>query len=73
MIPMKAFQRRDIGQPLVNEGVGAWSVIQPFIIGLASGTSALRMEGVPPEVLMCLPLSDKVPEGSVAHHPAFSV
>ena len=34
---------------------------------------ALRMEGVPPEVLLCLPMCDEMPEGAVTHHPAFSV
>jgi putative acetyltransferase len=34
---------------------------------------ALHMHGVPPEVLLCLPMGDQVPEGSVQHHSAFSV
>jgi hypothetical protein len=33
--------------------------------------SALRMEGIPPEFLMCLPMGESVPEGIVTHHPAF--
>jgi len=35
--------------------------------------AALRIEGVPAEVLMCLPMSEKLPEGTVTHHPAFHV
>lgn len=34
---------------------------------------ALRMEGVPPEVLICLPMDDRMPEGKVTHHLAFHV
>jgi hypothetical protein len=31
------------------------------------------MEAVPPEVIMCLSMGGQMPEGSVTHHPAFSV
>lgn len=77
-------QRQGIGQALVNEGLktirnmGAQGC---FLVGDRAfyrrfgfeNNSALRMEGVPPEVLMCLPMADDVPEGDVTHHPAFSV
>jgi len=33
--------------------------------------AALRMEGIPPDVLMCLTMSAKMPEGTVTRHPAF--
>ena len=35
--------------------------------------STLRMEGVPAEVLLCLPMYGQMPEGNVTQHPAFSV
>jgi putative acetyltransferase len=77
-------QRQGIGQALVNEGlktirnVGAQGCV---LVGAPAfyrrfgfeNNSALRMEGVPPEVLMCLPMADYVPEGDVTHHPAFSI
>jgi len=31
------------------------------------------MEGIPSELVMCLPMGDTVPEGNVTHHPAFHV
>ncbi|MBU1230713.1 MAG: N-acetyltransferase [Proteobacteria bacterium] len=33
----------------------------------------LRYPGVPPEVVLCLPLSGPEPDGVVAHHPSFDV
>ena len=77
-------QRQGIGQALVNEGLktirnmgaqGCVLVGDPAFyrrFGFENN-SALRMEGVPPEVLMCLPMADDVPEGDVTHHPAFSI
>ena len=77
-------QRQGIGQALVNEGLktirnmgaqGCVLVGDPAFyrrFGFEHN-SALRMEGVPPEVLLCLPMYGQMPEGSVTHHPAFSV
>jgi len=77
-------QRQGIGQALVNEGLktirnlgaqGCVLVGDPAFynrFGFRHGR-ALRMEGVPPEVLLCLPMCDEMPEGTVTHHPAFSV
>ena len=77
-------QRQGIGQALVNEGLntirnlgaqGCVLVGDPAFyrrFGFEHNR-VLRMEGVPPEVLMCLPMGDQMPEGSVTHHPAFSV
>ena len=31
----------------------------------------LRIEGVPPEYVLCLPLREETPRGAVTHHPAF--
>ena len=77
-------QRRGIGQALVNEGLkqirglGAQGCV---LVGNPAfyrrfgfeNNPALRMEGVPPEVLMCLPMGDEMLEGNVTHHPAFFV
>jgi putative acetyltransferase len=81
---LPAFQRQGIGQALINEGlkvirnlgaqgcalVGDPAYYRRFGFG---HNPALRMEGIPPEVLLCLPIGGRVPEGSVTHHPAFSV
>jgi putative acetyltransferase len=78
------FQRRGIGEALVNEGLkvirdleakGCVLVGEPAFYNRFGfrHDPALRMEGVPPEVLLCLPMCDEMPEGAVAHHPAFSV
>ncbi len=75
-------QRQGIGQALANEGLrqirglgakGCVLVGDPAFyrrFGFENN-SVLQMEGVPPEVLMCLPMGDEMPEGNVAHHPAF--
>jgi putative acetyltransferase len=77
-------QRQGIGQALVNEGLktiqnlgaqGCVLVGDPAYyrrFGFAHDP-ALRMEGVPPEVLLCLPICGQMPAGTVAHHPAFFV
>jgi putative acetyltransferase len=81
---LPAFQRQGIGQALVNEGLkairdlgarGCVLVGEPAFYNRFGfrHDPALRMEGVPPEVLLCLPMSDEMPEGTVMHHPAFSV
>jgi len=79
-----AHQRQGIGQRLVRTGLetirnlgaeGCFLVGDPAFyrrFGFENNP-ALRMEGVPPEVVMCLPMGDRMPEGSVTHHPAFSV
>ncbi len=76
------FQRRGIGTALVTEGLktirtlgarGCVLVGDPAFyrrFGFQH-TPTMRMEGVPPEVLLCLPFSGNAPEGSVTHHPAF--
>ena len=77
-------QRRGIGQALVNEGLEAIRTLGAqgcVLVGEPAFYNrfgfrhdpALRMEGVPPEVLLCLPMCDGMPEGTVTHHPAFSV
>lgn len=35
--------------------------------------TALRVDDVPPEFFLCLPLQEKIPHGTVMHHPAFFV
>ena len=77
-------QRQVIGQALGSKGLkqirglgaqGCVLVGDPAFyrrLGFENNP-ALGMEGVPPEVLMCLSMGDKMPEGSVTHHPAFFV
>jgi putative acetyltransferase len=81
---LPAFQKQGIGQALVNEGLdtirclgtqGCVLVGEPAFysrFGFRHDAS-LHMEGVPPEVLLCLPMCDEMPEGAVMHHPAFSI
>ncbi len=77
-------QRQGIGTALVNEGlqtIRSMGAQGCFLVGDPAfyrrfgfeNNPALRMEGVPPEVLMCLPMGDQIPEGSVTHHSAFAV
>ena len=79
-----AFQRQGIGRSLVTEGLkqirdlgvqGCVLVGDPaFYCRFGFETNlALRMEGIPSEFVMCLPMGDNVPEGNVTHHPAFHV
>jgi putative acetyltransferase len=81
---LPAFQRQGIGQALVNEGlktIGSLGAKGCVLVGDPAfyrrfgfeNNPALRMEGVPPEFLMCLPMSDHAPEGNVTLHPAFFV
>jgi putative acetyltransferase len=81
---LPVFQKQGIGKALVNQGLkairhlgaeGCVLVGEPAYYGRFGfeHNPALRMEGVPAEVLLCLPMSGRVPEGSVVHHPAFSV
>jgi putative acetyltransferase len=79
-----SLQRQGIGQALVNEGLkqirglgarGCVLVGDPAFyrrFGFQNNP-VLRMEGVPPEVVMCLPMGDKMLAGNVTHHPAFFV
>jgi len=81
---LPSHQRQGIGTALVNEGLrtirhlgaqGCVLVGDPAFyrrFGFEHNP-ALRMEGVPPEVLLCLPMGQQMPEGNVTHHPAFSV
>ncbi len=80
---LPAFQRKGIGQGLVNEGLkvlrergapGCVLVGDPAFyrrFGFRNNP-ALCFEGIPQEFFMCLPLADQVPRGSVTHHAAFS-
>ncbi len=81
---LPTFQNQGIGQALVNEGLeairklgakGCVLVGEPAFYNRFGfrHDPALRMEGVPPEVLLCLPMCDEMPEGDIKHHPAFSV
>jgi putative acetyltransferase len=77
-------QRQGIGRALVNEGLrvirglGAQGCV---LVGDPAyyrrfgfeHNPALRMEGIPPEFVMCLPMGDQIPKGNVTHHPAFSI
>ncbi|MEN6407166.1 MAG: N-acetyltransferase [Thermoguttaceae bacterium] len=81
---LPAHQRKGIGQALVNEGLkqirglgakGCVLVGDPAFyrrFGFQNNP-ALRMEGVPSEVLMCLAMGDQMLEGTVTHHPAFFI
>jgi putative acetyltransferase len=81
---LPTFQRRGIGQALVNEGLktirdlgaqGCILVGEPAFYNRFGfrHDPALRMEGVPPEVLLYLSMCDEIPQGSVTHHSAFSI
>ena len=77
-------QRQGIGQALVNEGLEAIRTLGAqgcVLVGEPAFYNrfgfrhdpALRMEGVPPEVLLCLPMCVGASQGSVTHHSAFSI
>jgi putative acetyltransferase len=79
-----ARQRQGIGQRLVRAGletIQKLGVEGCVLVGDPAyyrrfgfeNPATLGMEGVPPEVIMCLPMSDTMPEGNVTHHPAFHV
>lgn len=81
---MPSHQRQGIGKALVNEGLKVIRSLGAkgcFLVGDPAyyprfgfrNNSAMKMEGVPPEVVFCLPMSGEVPEGNVTHHPAFFV
>jgi putative acetyltransferase len=77
-------QRRGIGRALVNEGLqairklgakGCMLVGEPAFYNRFGfrHDPALQMNGVPPEVVLCLAMCGAVPEGNVTHHSAFSI
>jgi putative acetyltransferase len=79
-----SMQRQGIGKELIKRGLavirgmgakGCVLVGDPAYytrLGFAN-SSALHMEGVPAENILCMPFDDHVPEGEVTHHPAFTV
>jgi len=78
------FQRWGVGQTLVIEGLKTIRSLRArecVLIGDPAFYTrfgfrhdpALRMEGVPAEVLLFLPMCDDMPKGTVTHHPAFSL
>jgi putative acetyltransferase len=81
---LPTFQKQGIGQALVNKGLKAIRDLGAqgcFLVGDPAyyrrfgfqNNPCLRMEGIPPEVTMCLSMGDKMPEGIVTHHPAFHI
>jgi putative acetyltransferase len=81
---LPAYQRQGIGQALVNEGlkqVRGLGAKDCFLVGDPAfyerfgfqNSPALKMEGVPPNVLMCLLMDGEMPKGEVTHHPAFFI
>jgi putative acetyltransferase len=81
---LPALQRQGIGTRLVNEGLksiralgaqGCVLVGDPAYYSRLgfSHHPALTMDDVPPEVFLCLPMTEHVPQGKVEHHVAFSV
>lgn len=81
---LPAFQNQGIGRALIDQGLetirkqkarGCVVVGDPDFyerFGFRHNSS-LRMEGVPPEVFMCLPMDEQVPAGHMTHHEAFSI
>ncbi len=78
------YQRRGIGRELVREGLkairslGAEGCVLVGDPGYYSRFGFTRhrelvFEGVPAEYCMCLPMTERIPRGSVSHHAAFSV
>jgi putative acetyltransferase len=80
----RSHRRRGIGAALIQEGLkilrsrGAKGCV---VVGDPAYYSrfgfrhdaGLKMEGVPPEVFMSLPMDDERPQGHVVHDPAFSI
>ena len=77
-------QRQGIGSALVRAGLDAMRqraaqgcalVGNPLYYGRFGfrAIPQLVMEGVPPEVFLALPFGATVPEGRIAHHPAFLI
>ncbi len=76
------YQKQGIGKTMVNAGIQEMQALQAkgcVLVGDPGFYSrfgfvhsdALTMEGIPPEYLLCLPLSKGIPQGEVEHHPAF--
>ena len=81
---LPALQRQGIGTKLVKEGLksmralgakGCVLVGDPAFYSRFgfSHNPALTLEDVPPDVFLCLPMTEPVPQGKVEHHLAFSV
>jgi putative acetyltransferase len=81
---LPARQRQGIGSRLVVEGLNRLRKLEAqgcVLVGDPAyytrfgfrNDPRLTMEGVPPEVILCLPLSGEVPRGEVEHHAAFFV
>lgn len=75
-------QRQGIGTALIHEGLrqlgeqgakGCALVGHPGYYGRFGfqHLPGLTMEGIPPEVLFCLRMSDPLSQGTITHHPAF--
>ncbi len=81
---LPALQRQGIGTRLVKEGLKSLRALGAqgcVLVGDPafytrfgfSHNPALTLEGVPPRVFLCLPMSEPIAKGKVEHHPAFSV
>jgi len=81
---LPARQRQGIGIKLVNEGLksiralgaqGCVLVGDPAYYSRFgfSHNPALTLDDVPPDVFLCLPMTEPMPQGKVEHHAAFSV
>lgn len=79
-----ALQRQGIGRQLVTESLAALKqrgAAGCILVGDPDyyrrfgfdNDPNITMEGVPPEVIMTLPLADAKPRGQVTHHKAFHV
>ena len=77
-------QRKGIGTALVNEGLKSLRVLGAQGCVLVGNPAyytrfgfrhnpALTLEGVPPDVFLCLSMTAHIPHGKVEHHAAFSV
>lgn len=77
------YQRRGIGQALINEGLSRLKALQAggcCLVGHPGyyrrfgfeNVAGLVHEGVPPEVFFALPLDGRVPQGAVTFHQAFN-
>jgi putative acetyltransferase len=80
---LPSMQRQGIGSKLVNRGLDCLRNLSAegcVLVGAPSyygrfgfrRCSELVVDGFPPEVFLCLPLTGHTPRGRVEHHPAFS-
>jgi putative acetyltransferase len=78
------FQRRGIGQALMQAGLAAIRALgaggcvlvgEPEFYGRFGFTQAdtMVLEGVPPKNLLALAFDDRIPGGAVSFHPAFFI